>query len=46
MKATDGSSKSITVKNAVEADKVDGYHISVGTTVGTDPNTIYIVNAT
>lgn len=44
--ATDGSSKSITVKNAVEADKVDGYHISVGTTVGTDPNTIYIVNAT
>lgn len=43
--ATDGSSKSITVKNAVEADKVDGYHISVGTTVGTDPNTIYIVNA-
>ena len=46
MKATDGSSKSITVKNVVEADKVDGYHISVGTTVGTDPNTIYIVNAT
>lgn len=45
MKATDGSSKSITVKNAVEADKIDGYHISVGTTVGTDPNTIYIVNA-
>ena len=44
--ATDGSSKSITVKNAVEADKIDGYHISVGTTVGTDPNTIYIVNAT
>ena len=44
--ATDGSSKSITVKNVVEADKVDGYHISVGTTVGTDPNTIYIVNAT
>lgn len=43
--ATDGSSKSITVKNVVEADKVDGYHISVGTTVGTDPNTIYIVNA-
>ena len=43
--ATDGSSKSITVKNAVEADKIDGYHISVGTTVGTDPNTIYIVNA-
>ena len=42
---TDGSSKSITVKNAVEADKIDGYHISVGTTVGTDPNTIYIVNA-
>lgn len=45
MKATDGSSKSITVKNVVEADKIDGYHISVGTTVGTDPNTIYIVNA-
>lgn len=45
MKATDGSSKSIIVKNVVEADKVDGYHISVGTTVGTDPNTIYIVNA-
>lgn len=45
MKATNGSSKSITVKNVVEADKVDGYHISVGTTVGTDPNTIYIVNA-
>lgn len=44
--ATDGSSKSITVKSVVEADKVDGYHISVGTTVGTDPNTIYIVNAT
>ena len=44
--ATDGSSKSITVKNVVEADKIDGYHISVGTTVGTDPNTIYIVNAT
>ena len=43
--ATDGSSKSITVKNVVEADKVDGYHISVGTSVGTDPNTIYIVNA-
>ena len=45
MNATDGSSKSITVKKVVEADKVDGYHISVGTTVGTDPNTIYIVNA-
>ena len=44
--ATDGSSKSITVKSVVEADKIDGYHISVGTTVGTDPNTIYIVNAT
>ena len=44
--ATDGSSKSITVKNVVEADKIDGYHISVGTTVGTDPNTIYIVNVT
>ncbi len=43
--ATDGSSKSITVKSVVEADKIDGYHISVGTTVGTDPNTIYIVNA-
>ena len=43
--ATDGSSKSITVKYVVEADKIDGYHISVGTTVGTDPNTIYIVNA-
>ena len=44
--ATDGSSKSITVKYVVEADKIDGYHISVGSTVGTDPNTIYIVNAT
>lgn len=46
MNATDGSSKSITVKKVVEADKVDGYHISVGTSVGTDPSTIYIVNAT
>lgn len=41
--AIDGSTKSVTVRNAVNAgnaDTVDGYHIVVGST-GTNSNTIY-----
>lgn len=41
--AIDGSTKNVTVRNVVNAgnaDKVDGYHIVVGST-GTDSNTIY-----
>lgn len=32
-----------TATTATSADKIDGYHISVGQTVGSDTNTIYFI---